>query len=221
MRLACLLMATTLLTACAEDTPPSTTLGTAGELATTLTQAARAKGGYSFSLTSRSGPASGTVRLTDRPSLDVTLDRVVQTGQPPERLRFVSTDQTYVLLPPVFDLPQAKPWVKLDRADTDEFTAGMLAYFDSTAQQALFTEQHLKAVAQGKLTSTVERDGKTTYTVTVEVTTFTITVEGGLPTRIVVSTPSEAGPVVDEASFSWGAVADIRSPSPDEISSRS
>ncbi|TWP50010.1 hypothetical protein FKR81_22540 [Lentzea tibetensis] len=220
MRLACLLMATTLLTACAEDTPPPA-LGTAGELATTLTQAARAKGGYSFSLTSRSGPASGTVRLTDRPSLDVTLDRVVRTGGQPERLRFVSTDQTYVLLPPVFDLPQAKPWVKLDRAQTDEFTAGMLAYFDAAAQQALFTEHHLKAVAQGKLTSTVERDGKTTYAVTVEVTTFTITVEGGLPTRIVVSTPSETGPIVDEASFSWGAVADISAPSPDSISPRS
>lgn len=262
MRTVLVLSAAALLTACtsAATTPPSPSasvsvpITTAKDLATELTKAVRAQVGYRFQIEPQDSsgviaPATGLVRLTGErtASVDTTVTRVVQDGQPAQPLRYVSTnaEHTYVQLPEVFGLPKDKPWVQLKRADTDEFTDRMLAFYDIVAQQSVFTNYDLPFIAAaGVLQSSVQRDGKTTYTVEVDmrkassaltdadlkaeadialeagVTSYTAVIEvdsRGLPSSI--EATSTKG--IRYVTFTdWGTLAAVTGPKPSELSQR-
>ncbi|KJK42466.1 hypothetical protein UK23_36915 [Lentzea aerocolonigenes] len=175
--------------------------------------------------------ANGSVRLGDAPSLDATTKRPVQTGGPPEELRFVSTtsDTAFVKLPSVFGLPQDKPWLKLSRQDNDDLTNTLLGYHDVIYQQAVFTTYHLPVVqAGGVLRLTAKVADRTRYSIAVDyqkaydtltdenlrnevklaldqgVTSSAAEIEtdsNGLPAGIKFSTQFQNAMIVDEARF--------------------
>ncbi|HEX7309216.1 hypothetical protein [Lentzea sp.] len=196
-------------------------------------------------------PATGSVRLGDVPSLDATTTRAVQTGGQPEELHFVSTtrDAAFVKLPAVFGLPQDKPWVKLNRADDDDFTSTLLGFHDVIRQQAVFTTYHLPVIEAGGTVQLVTKIAdRTRYSISVDyrkaydaltdenlrneiklaldqgVAGSAADVEIGgddLPSRIRFSTQFQNTSVVDEARFSdWGGDVKIAEPGSNEVSSR-
>jgi len=196
-------------------------------------------------------PANGSVRLGEVPSIDATTDRPVQTGGKNERLRFVSTtkDTAFVQLPPVFGLPQDRSWVKLDRANADEFADTMLGFHDVIYQQAVFTTYHLPVIgAGGELKLIAQTGDRTRYSIAVDYqkaydtltdenlrnevklaldqkvtgSTGEIELDGsGLPIRVKFSTQFQNALIIDEALFSdWGSDVQIAEPAPNEISPR-
>lgn len=257
-RTATLLAAAVALTACTSAPPPAqpTQHSDVQSLVAAVTKAVDEKKTYRFAIAPPTSggvtaPANGSVRLGDVPSIDATTNRPVQTGGKDEELRFVSTtkDFAFVRLPPVFGLPQDKPWVKLDRKDNDDFTNTMLGFYDVIYQQAVFTTYHLPVIkAGGELKLTAQTGDRTRYSIAVDYqkayNTLTdeslrhevklaldqgvtnsageIELDGsGLPVRIKFSTQFQNALIVDEARFSdWGSDVRISAPAANEISSR-
>lgn len=264
MRRAVLLIVAAALSACSttpSQTPPTSTSAPHRDVAalvSAVTRTVSEKAGYRFTATApaaggATAQASGVVRLTpgDGVSIDATTDRPVQTGGAPQKLHYVSTtnDTAFVELPPVFGLPLGKPWVRLTRADTDEFTNTMLGFYDLIYQQAAFTRYHLPIIAAG---GTVRLSGqfgdRTSYTIDIDhqkaydkvadqflkdelklaldqnVRTSVAEVEldrDGLPTHLRVSRQFNGGQIVDDAKFTdWGTSASIVEPAPTAISQR-
>jgi hypothetical protein len=257
-RTATLLVAAIALSACTSSpTPPAPTrYPDVKSLVTAVTKAIGEKPAYRFTIAppttgGTTAPATGSVRLGDVPSIDATTTRPVQTGGQDERLRFVSTtkDTAFVLLPPVFGLPQDKSWVKLERENTDDFTNTLLGFHDVIYQQAVFTTYHLPVIqAGGELKLTAQTGERTRYSIAVDyqkaydgltdenlrseiklaldqgVTNVAGEIEldgNSLPVRIKFSTQFQNALIVDEARFSdWGSDVKIAEPSANEISQR-
>jgi hypothetical protein len=257
-RTATLLVAALALTACTSSPPPAqpTQYPDVKSLVAAVSKAVNEKQTYRFAIAPPTtggvtAPANGSVRLGDVPSIDATTNRPVQTGGKDEQLRFVSTtkDTAFVLLPPVFGLPQGKSWVKLDRKNTDDFTNTLLGFHDVIYQQAVFTTYHLPVIqAGGELKLTAQTGERTRYSIAVDyqkaydtltdenlrnelklaldqgITSVAGEVEldgGSLPVRIKFSTQFQNALIVDEARFSdWGSDVKIAEPSANEISPR-
>jgi hypothetical protein len=259
-RTATLLVAALALTACTSSPPPPaqpTPYPDVKSLVAAVTKSIDEKKTYRFTIAPPATgggvrpPANGVVRLGGVPSIDATTTRPVQDGGEPQELRFVSTtkDTAFVKLPPVFGLPQGKPWVKLERADNDDFTNTLLGYHDVIYQQAVFTTYHLPVIqAGGRLRLTAEVGGNTRYSIAVDYQKAydTLTDESlrnevklaldqkvagsageveldgsGLPVRITFSTTFQNAVIVDEARFSdWGTDVQIAEPAANEISPR-
>lgn len=256
-----LLIACLALTACSSS-PPVTEKKPAYQdlpsLITAVTRAVSEQATYRFTIapSASSGgttPSTGVVKLTGSTTatLDATTTRVVQPGGKGEQLRFVSTtkDTAFVSLPPVFGLPADKPWVKLSRADTDDFTTTMLGFHDVLYQQAVFTQYHLPVItAGGRLNLTAQTGDHTRYSIDVDYQkaydTLTdeklrnevklaldqnVTATAGdieldnrdLPTRITFRTKFQDALIVDEARFSdWGTSVSVTEPAASTISQR-
>ncbi|RAS64113.1 hypothetical protein C8D87_106519 [Lentzea atacamensis] len=257
-RTATLLVAAIALTACTSEPPPAGPVQhpDVKSLVAAVSKAANEKKTYRFTIAPPTtggvtAPANGAVRLGDVPGIDATTKRPVQTGGAEQELRFVSTtkDTAFVKLPQVFGLPQDKPWVKLDRKDTDDFTSTMLGFHDVIYQQAVFTTYHLPVIgAGGELKLTAQTGDRTRYSIAVDyrkaydtltdenlrnevklaldqgVTGSVGEVEldgGGLPIRIKFSTQFQNALIVDEARFTdWGTDVQIAEPAANEISRR-
>ncbi|MGW6937361.1 hypothetical protein ACWGE0_45435 [Lentzea sp. NPDC054927] len=257
-RTATLLVAAIALSACTSSPPAdkSTRYPDVKSLVAAVSKVVSEKQTYHFTVEPPTtggvtAAANGSVRLGDVPSIDTTTTRPVQTGGNAEKLRFVSTteDSAFVLLPPVFGLPQDKPWVKLERQNTDDFTNTLLGFRDVIYQQAVFTTYHLPVLqAGGKLELTTQVADRTRYSITVDyqkaydsltdeylrneiklaldqgVTNSAGEIEldsTGLPVRIKFSTRFQDAVIVDEARFSdWGSDVKIAEPSANEISQR-
>ncbi|WP_086662690.1 hypothetical protein [Lentzea kentuckyensis] len=259
-RTATLLVAALALTACTSSEPSSspTKLPDVKSLVAAVTKAVDEKATYSFTIAPPTAggvtaPATGSVRLTGNggASLDATTTRAVQTGGQPEELRYVSTaqDAAFVKLPPVFGLQAGKPWMKLQRADNDDFTNTLLGFHDVIYQQAVFTTYHLPVIgAGGELRLTTQVADRTRYSIVIDyqkaydsltdealrnevklaldqkVTNSAAEIEldsSGLPTLIKFSTKFQNATLVDEAHFSdWGSDVQIAEPPANEISSR-
>ncbi|GLZ34373.1 hypothetical protein Lesp02_65600 [Lentzea sp. NBRC 105346] len=214
MRVTVLLLVAGLLTGCSQ-TPAPQTNQTVESVTKELTDKIRAKGSYR----AKFPDGEGIVVITgDKTAdIDLTTKAVVQTGKPAEQLRFVSTadNEVYAMLPPAFELPQDKPWVRLNRADTDDFTTTMLGFYNGAARQILLAGGHLQIIAAtGALKSTVERDGNTTYNFAVDNNTITLDVDAQrLPTRLTVNGAA--------TTFSdWGAAPKVTPPDPAQVSQR-
>jgi len=258
---AALLIACVALTACS-SAPPATEKKPAYQdlpsLLSAVTRAVGEQATYRFTITPPpsggvTAPSTGVVKLTGSSSadLDTTTTRVVQSGSKAEQLRFVSTtkDTAFVSLPPVFGLPADKPWVKLSRADTDDFTNTMLGFRDVIYQQAVFTQYHLPIItAGGKLNLTAQTGDRTRYSIDVDYRKAfdtlkdenlraelklaldqNVTVTSGeieldnrdLPTRITFRTQFQEALIVDEARFSdWGTSVSVTEPAASAISQR-
>ncbi|GAB2873605.1 hypothetical protein [Lentzea nigeriaca] len=257
-RTATLLVAAVALTACTSSPPPPqpTQYNDVKSLVAAVSKAVNEKKTYRFTILPPTtggvtAPANGSVRLGDVPSIDATTKRPVQTGGADEELRFVSTtkDTAYVKLPPVFKLPQDKPWVKLDRKDADDFTNTMLGFHDVIYQQAVFTTYHLPVIqAGGELKLTAQTGDRVRYSIAVDyqkaydtltdeslrneiklaldqkVTGSAAEIElngSSLPIRVKFSTQFQNALIVDEARFTdWGADVQIAEPAATEISRR-
>lgn len=257
-RTATLLVAAFALTACTSEPPPAAPAQHADvkSLVAAVSKAVNEKKTYRFTIAPPTtggvtAPANGAVRLGDVPSIDATTKRPVQTGGAEQELRFVSTakDTAFVKLPPVFGLPQDKPWVKLDRKDTDDFTRTMLGFHDVIQQQAVFTTYHLPVIdAGGELKLTAQTGDRMRYSIAIDyqkayntltdeklrsevklaldqgVTNSAADVEldgSGLPIRVKFSTQFQNALIVDEARFSdWGTDVRIAEPAATEISPR-
>jgi hypothetical protein len=257
-RTATLLVAAVALTACTSAPPPAQPAQhpDVQSLVAAVTKAVDEKKTYRFAIAPPTSggvtaPANGSVRLGEVPSIDATTNRPVQTGGKDEELRFVATakDAAFVKLPPVFGLPQGKPWVKLDRKDNDDFTNTMLGFYDVIYQQAVFTTYHLPVIkAGGELKLTAQTGDRTRYSIAVDyqkaydtltdeslrnevklaldqgVTNSAGEIEldgSGLPIQIKFSTQFQNALIVDEARFSdWGSDVQISEPAANEISSR-
>ncbi|SDH01574.1 hypothetical protein SAMN05216553_114228 [Lentzea fradiae] len=257
-RTATLLAAVLALTACTSPEPPAAPArhSDAKSLVAAVSKAVGEKKTYRFAIAPPTtggvtAPANGSVRLGDVPSVDATTKRPVQTGGQDEELRFVSTapDTAFVKLPPVFGLAPDKPWVRLDREDTDDFTNTMLGFYDVIHQQAVFTTYHLPVIEAGGEVKLIAQTGeRTRYSIAIDyqraydtltderlraelklaldqgVTTTAAEVEldgAGLPVRIRFSTQFQNALIVDEARFTdWGADVRIAEPRENEISSR-
>jgi hypothetical protein len=261
MKRAVLLILTAALAACSSSPPPpapGTEQKDVPGLVSAVTRAVSEKQSYRFTVAAPiaggvTAAATGVARLTgaDGASIDATTKRPVQTGGSPEELHYVSTtkDSAFVELPPVFGLAADKPWVRLTRADTDEFTNTMLGFYDLIYQQAVFTQYHLPIIAAG---GTLRLSGKvadrTFYTIDIDHrkahdalpdgflkdevklaldrngTASVAEVEvdtGGLPTRLRVSRQFDRGQIVDDAQFTdWGTPAPVAEPSPAVVSRR-
>ncbi|KOV89749.1 hypothetical protein [Nocardia sp. NRRL S-836] len=227
-------------------------------LVSATTRAVSGKASYRFTVSAPvaggvTAAASGVVRLTagDSANLDTTTERPVQTGGKPERLHYVSTakDSAFVELPPVFGLAADKPWVRLARADTDEFTNTMLGFYDLIYQQAVFTQYHLPIIAAGgTLRLSGEFHGRMLYTIDIDhrkafdalpdgflkdevklaldqnVTASVAELEvgpDGLPVHLKVSRKFAQGQIVDDAQFSdWGTTTPVAEPAPAVVSRR-
>ncbi len=260
MKRAVLLILTAALAACSSSPPPPAP-GTEHKdvpgLVSAVTRAVSEKQSYRFTVAAPiaggvTAAATGVVRLDgDSASIDARTNRPVRTGGNPEELHYVSTtkDSAFVELPPVFGLAADKPWVKLTRADTDEFTNTMLGFYDLIHQQAVFTRYHLPVIAAG---GTLRLSGKvadrTFHTIDIDhrkaydalpdgflkdevklaldrdVKASVAEVEldtTGLPTRLRVSRQVAQGQIVDDARFTdWGTSARISEPSPSVVSQR-
>ena len=259
-RTATLLVAALALTACTSSPPQPeqpTQYSDVQSLVAAVSKAVNEKKTYRFGIappTTTGGltaPANGVVRLGDVPSIDATTKRPVQTGGKDEELRFVSTtkDTAFVKVPPVFGLPQDKPWVQLVRTDTDDFTSTMLGFYDVIYQQAVFTTYHLPVLrAGGELKLAAQTGERTRYSIAVDykkaydaltdeklrneiklaldqgVTNSAgeIEIDGqGLPLGIKFSTQFQNTLIVDEARFTdWGVDVPIAEPAANEISPR-
>ncbi|HUQ57505.1 hypothetical protein [Lentzea sp.] len=257
-RTATLLVAAMALTACTSSPQPVQPTGhpDVKSLVAAVTKAVGEKKSYRFVIAPPTtggvtAPATGSVRLGDVASIDATTTRPVQTGGQAEELRFVSTakDTAFVKLPAVFGLPADKPWVELERKDTDDFTDTMLGYHDVIYQQAVFTTYHLPVIqAGGELKLTAQTGDRTRYSIAVDyrkaydaltdenlrnevklaldqnVAGSTADIElgaGDLPVRIRFLTQFKDAAIVDEARFSdWGSDVRIAEPAASEISSR-
>jgi len=257
-RTATLLVAAIALAACTSEPPPAqpTPHSDVKSLVAAVSKAVSEKKTYRFTIAPPTtggvtAPANGAVRLGDVPSIDATTKRPVQTGGEEQELRFISTtkDTAFVKVPPVFGLPADKPWVKLERKDTDDFTNTMLGFHDVIYQQAVFTTYHLPVIqAGGELKLTAQTGDKTRYSIAVDYKKAydTLTDENlrnevklaldqgvtgsagelelngsGLPIRIKFSTQFQNALIVDEARFSdWGTDVKIAEPAANEISSR-
>ncbi|SEQ22680.1 hypothetical protein SAMN05216188_102473 [Lentzea xinjiangensis] len=252
------LVAAVALTACTSSPPVDRPAqhSDVKSLVAAVTKAVGEKASYRFTVEPPTtggvtAPANGVVRLGAVPAIDATTTRPVQSGGKDEQLRFVSTtrDTAFVEVPPVFGLPADKPWVRLDRKDTDDFTSTMLGFHDVIYQQAVFTTYHLPVIeAGGELRLTAQTGDRTRYSIAVDyrkayetltdetlreelrlaldrgVTNSAGEVElngGGLPIRIKFSTQFQNALVVDEARFSdWGTDVRIAEPAANEVSSR-
>lgn len=259
-RTATLLVAALALTACtsSEPSPTPSRQPDVKSLVAALSKTVNEKQTYHFTIAPPTtggvtAPATGSVRLTgnDSASLEATTTRAVQTGGQPEELRYVSTtqDAAFVKLPPVFGLQADKPWMKLQRADTDDFTNSLLGFHDVIYQQAVFTTYHLPVIgAGGELRLTTQVADRTRYSIVVDyrkaydsltdealrnevklaldqnVTSAAAEIEldtSGLPTLIKFSTQFQNAMIVDEARFSdWGGNVQITDPPANEISPR-
>ncbi|MDX8036796.1 hypothetical protein SK803_41935 [Lentzea sp. BCCO 10_0856] len=260
-RTATLLVAAIALSACTSSPPAAqpTQHPDVKSLVAAVSKAVGEKQTYRFTIVAPTSgdsggvtaPANGSVRLGDVPSIDATTSRPVQTGGKDEQLRFVSTtkDTAFVLLPPVFGLPQNKSWVKLERKNTDDFTNSLLGFYDVIYQQAVFTTYHLPVIqAGGELKLTAQTGDRVRYSIAVNyqkaydnltdeylrnevklaldqgVTSSAGEIEldgSGLPVRIKFSTQFQNDLIVDEARFSdWGTDVKIAEPSANEISQR-
>jgi hypothetical protein len=259
-RTATLLVAALALTACtsSEPSPAPARQPDVKSLVAAVTKAVDEKAAYRFTIAAPTAggvtaPANGSVRLTGDggASIDATTTRAVQTGGQAEELRYVSTaqDAAFVKLPPVFGLQEGKPWMKLQRADTDDFTNTLLGFHDVIYQQAVFTTYHLPVIgAGGELRLTTQVADRTRYSIAVDyrkaydgltdealrnevklaldqnVTGSAAEIEldaGGLPTLVKFSTQFQNATIVDEAHFSdWGGNVQIADPPANEISSR-
>lgn len=248
------------LAACSSSPPVTekTPFQDVASLVAAVTKAVDAQPAYRFTISPPSSggitaPSTGTVRLTGAAtaSLDATTERPVQSGGKNERLHFVSTsnDTAFVELPPVFGLPADKPWVKLSRTDTDDFTNTMLGFYDVIHQQAVFTTYHLPVIAAGgKLNLTAQTGDHIRYSIDVDyqkaydtltdeklrnevklaldqkVTSSLGEIEldsRDLPTRVKFTTRFNDGLVVHDARFSdWGTSTSITEPAPSSISQR-
>ncbi|GGU80762.1 hypothetical protein [Lentzea flava] len=255
---ATLLVAALALTACTSSPPPAqpTQHDDVKSLVAAVSKAVGEKKTYRFTISPPTAggvtaPANGSVRLGDTPSLDATTKRAVQTGGAEEELRFVSTtkDTAFVKVPPVFGLPQDKPWVKLERKDTDDFTNTMLGFHDVIYQQAVFTTYHLPLIqAGGQLKLTAQTGDHVRYSIAVDYqkaydtltdeflrdevklaldqgvtkTSGEIELDGsGLPVRLKFSTQFQNTLIVDEARFSdWGTDVQIAEPDANQVSRR-
>ncbi|MEU7475411.1 hypothetical protein AB0A63_05460 [Lentzea sp. NPDC042327] len=263
MKRAVLLISTAVLAACSSP-PPAAPGPTAvvhediASLVSATTRAVSEKTSYRFTVTAPVGggavaSASGVVRLTagDGADVEATTERPVQTGGAPQKLHYVSTseDNAYVELPPVFGLPADKPWVKLTRADTDEFTDTMLGFYDLVHQEAVFTRYHLPIIAAGGVVRLSGQFGdRTLYTVDIDHRkAYDALPDGflknevkialdqgvqasvaeldfdraGLPTRLKVSRQFGQATIVDDARFTdWGTSARVVDPVPAVVSQR-
>ncbi|NGY59272.1 hypothetical protein G7043_10090 [Lentzea sp. NEAU-D13] len=259
-RTATLLVAALALTACTSSEPSSTPerQPDVKSLVAAVTKAVDEKAAYHFTIAPPTAggvtaPANGSVRLTGNgdASIEATTTRAVQTGGKAEELRYVSTtqDAAFVKLPPVFGLQAAKPWMKLQRADTDEFTNTLLGFHDVIYQQAVFTTYHLPVIgAGGELRLTTQVADRTHYSILVDyrkaydtltdealrnevklaldqnVSSAVAEIEldtSGLPTLIRFSTQFQNAMIVDETRFSdWGGNIQITDPPSNEISPR-
>lgn len=257
-RTATLLVAALALTACTSSPQPAqpTQYSDVKSLVEAVSKAVNEKKTYRFVIAPPTtggvtAPANGAVRLGDVPSMDATTKRPVQTGGKEEELRFVSTtkDTAFVKVPPVFGLPQDKPWVKLERTDTDDFTSTMLGFRDVIYQQAVFTTYHLPVMqAGGELKLAAQTGERTRYSIAVDYkraydaltdeslrnelklaldqgvpgSAGEIELDGkGLPLRIKFSTQFQNALIVDEARFTdWGSDVTIAEPAANEISPR-
>ncbi|MFD9706305.1 hypothetical protein [Lentzea sp. NPDC059081] len=257
-RTATLLAAAVALTACTSSPPPEQPdrVTDVKRFASAVTKAVGEKKTYRFTISPPTtggvtAPATGSVRLGDVPNLDATTTRPVQTGGQPEELRYVSTadDGAFVKLPAVFGLPQDKPWVKLKRADDDDFTNTLLGFHDVIYQQAVFTTYHLPVIeAGGAIQLVTEVADRHRYSIAVDyrkaydaltdenlrnevklaldqgVAGSTADVEVGdddLPVRIKFTTQFRDATIVDEARFSdWGSDVKIVEPAAGEVSPR-
>ncbi len=257
-RTATLLVAAMVLIACTSSPPPAPPAQhpDVKSLVAAVTKAVGEKKTYRFTIAPPTtggvtAPASGSVRLGDVPGVDATTTRPVQTGGKEEELRFVSTarDTAFVKLPAVFGLPDGKPWVKLERKDTDDFTGTMLGFYDVIHQQAVFTTYHLPVIqAGGELKLTAQTGDRTRYSIAVDYrkaydaltdenlrnevklaldqnvagSVGEIELDGsGMPIRIKFSTQFQDALIVDDARFSgWGSDVKIAEPAANEVSSR-
>ncbi|MFD5831050.1 hypothetical protein [Lentzea sp. NPDC060358] len=258
-RTATLLVAALVLTACSEPAPATSDRHTdVKSFVAAVRKAVGEKKTYRFTIAPPTAggvtaPATGSVRLDDVPGIDATTSRPVQSGGQPQELRYVSTarDAAFVKLPAaVFGLPQDKPWVKLARADDDEFTTTLLGYHDVIYQQAVFTTYHLPVIeAGGSMQLITEVADRTKYVIAVDYrkaydaltdealrNELKLALDQGvagsvaevemhsddLPTRIEFSTQFQDATIVDEARFSdWGSEVTISVPGANEISPRS
>lgn len=256
-----LLIACAVLTACSSS-PPVTEQKSAyqdvASIVAAVTKAVDAQPTYRFTISPPSSggitaPSTGVVKLTGQKTanIDTTTERPVQSGGKNERLRFVSTnsDSAFVELPAVFGLPADKPWIKLARSDTDDFTATMLGFHDVIYQQAVFTSYHLPLIAAGgKLNLTAQTGDRIRYSIDVDyrkaydtltdenlrneiklaldqnVTTSVGEIEldsRDLPTRVKFTTQFKEGLIVHDARFSdWGTSASIAEAAPSAVSPR-
>ncbi|ANZ36559.1 hypothetical protein BBK82_11280 [Lentzea guizhouensis] len=260
MKRAVLLVLAAALTACTSTSPPpepGAQRKDVASLVSAVTRAVAEKPSYRFTVTAPvaagvTATATGVAKLNgDTATIDATTNRPVQTGGNPEKLHYVSTtqDSAFVELPPVFGLAADKPWVKLTRADTDEFTDTMLGFYDLIYQQAVFTRYHLPIIAAGgTLRLSGQIAGRTLYTIDIDhqkaydalpdgflkdevklaldqnVKTSVAEVEldnAGLPSRLRVTRPVGQGQIVDDAQFSdWGTSAAVTEPAPAAVSQR-